>query len=80
MCPKSSESLILTLLPLTSPCANMGRVLDRKVRNIDLGVRTDTFKYPPHLAQEGRSEGLWGIKDGSNIDNDLYVIDHTTCI
>ena len=23
-------------------------MLDRKVRNIDLGARTETFKYPPH--------------------------------
>ena len=35
-------------------------MLDRKVRNIDLGARAETFKYPPHLAQEGRSEGLLG--------------------
>ena len=36
-------------------------MLDRKVRNIDLGARTETFKYPPHLAQKGRSEGLLGL-------------------
>ena len=35
-------------------------MLDRKVRNVDLGARTETFKYPPHMAQEGRSEGLLG--------------------
>ena len=49
------------------------RVLDRKVRNIDLGARTETFKYPPHLAQEGRGEGLWGIWDGSNISGWIYL-------